>query len=233
MTGTIGELALATAFFVGAHFILSSIPVRLGLVALIGENIFKMLYSLVVLAGFGWMLLGWRDAPYVEIWAQSLALQHVPVFTMPFVCLLVVLGLTTRNVTAVGGEKLLDDLRPVRGIATITRHPFLWGVALWGLSHIAANGDLAGIVMFGGLTVLALGGMAHIDHRRRETTGADWGPVAMTSSAIPFLAVIQGRSKIDWAGIGITRPLAGLALYVVILLTHELAFGVAVLPKGL
>ena len=104
---------------------------------------------------------------------------------------------------------------------------------MWGLSHIAANGDLAGIVMFGGLTVLALGGMAHIDHRRRETTGADWGPVAMTSSAIPFLAVIQGRSKIDWAGIGITRPLAGLALYVVILLTHELAFGVAVLPKGL
>ena len=231
MTGTIDALALATAFFAGAHFILSSIPVRSGLIERIGDSAFKAMYSLIVLAAFGWMLLAYRDAPFIEVWAPTLALKHVPVFVMPVVCLLVVLGLTTRNVTAVGGEKLLDNLRPVRGIATITRHPFLWGIALWGISHIAANGDLAAIILFGGLTILALGGMAHIDHRRRETAGSAWGPVAMTSSAIPFLAVIQGRTKIDWAGIGITRPLAGLALYVIILLTHETAFGVSVLPK--
>lgn len=230
MTGTIDTLALATAFFTGAHFILSSIPVRSGLIERIGEAAFKGAYSLVVLAAFGWMLLAYRDAPYVEVWAQSHGLRHLPLAIMPFACLFVVIGLSTRNVTAIGGEKLLDDPRPVRGIATITRHPFLWGVALWGIAHIAANGDQASIVMFGGLVILSLGGMAHIDHRRRETTGAAWGPVAMTSSVIPFLAVLQGRTKIDWAGIGITRPLAGLALYVIILLTHELAFGVAILP---
>lgn len=230
MTGTIDTLALATAFFIGAHFILSSIPVRTGLVLRIGEGSFKGVYSLIVLIAFGWMLLAYRDAPYIEIWAQSAAMRHVPLAVMPFACLFVVIGLLTRNVTAIGGEKLLDDPHPVRGIATITRHPFLWGVALWGTAHITANGDLASIILFGGLTVLALGGMAHIDHRRREMTGAAWGPVAMTSSAIPFLAVLQGRTKIDWAGIGLTRALAGLALYVIILLTHGSAFGVPALP---
>jgi uncharacterized membrane protein len=230
MTGTIGALTLATAFFVGGHFILSSLAVRSALIHRMGDGAFRALYSLIVVAGFAWMILACRDEPFIEVWAVPTGLRHLPLAVMPFACLLVVLGLTTRTVTAVGGEKLLDDPHPVRGIATITRHPFLWGVTLWGLVHIAANGDLASIVMFGGVAVLALGGMAHIDHRRRESQGSAWGPVAMTSSAIPFMAVIEGRTKIDWAGIGITRPLAGLALYVVILLTHEMAFGVPVLP---
>ena len=132
--------------------------------------------------------------------------------------------------TSIGGENLLDDPHPVRGIATITRHPFLWGVALWGIAHIIANGDVASLILFGGFTVLALGGMAHIDYRRREGEHSGWGPVAMRTSAIPFLAAIEGRTKIDWAGIGVTRPLAGLAVYVVFLAAHGSLFGVPALP---
>lgn len=230
MTGSIESLALAIAVFIGAHFILSSVAVRRGLVASLGENCFRGLYSLIALASFSWMLLAFGDAPRRTLWPLTPALRLVPIVIMPFACLLVVVGLTTRSVTGVGGEKLLEDPHPVRGAATITRHPFLWGVALWGLAHIVANGDAAGILLFGGLTALALGGMAHIDYRRRETMGAGWGPVALVSSTIPFLAAIQGRVKIDWAGIGITRFLAGLALYVVILAAHGSMFGAAALP---
>ncbi len=229
MTGTIESLALAIAAFVGGHFILSSLPVRQGLLKIVGENGFRGLYSLFALASFTWMLYAYGAAPYIELWPLSEVLRLVPLFILPFACLFTVIGVTTRTPTGVGGEKLLDDPHPVRGIATVTRHPFLWGVALWGIAHITANGDLASIMLFGGLTLLALGGMIHIDHRRRETAGSGWGPVAMSTSAIPFLAVIQGRIKIDWAGIGVTRVLAGLALYVVFLAAHGSLFGVPAL----
>ena len=223
-------LALAVAVFVGAHFIGSSLAVRRRIVALIGEGVFRAVYALVALATFIWMMRAYGAAPYVELWPSAPALRIVSLVTMPFVCLFAVVGLTTRNVTGVGGESLLDDPHPVKGVATITRHPFLWAAALWGISHSAANGDAASLLLFGGVTVLALGGMAHIDFRRRESAGAAWGPVALGSSSIPFLAAIQGRVKIDWAGIGLTRILAGLALFVIILTAHEAAFGVAAMP---
>lgn len=230
MIGTIESLALAAAAFVGGHFILSSLPVRQGLMAMLGENGFRGTYSLVAIGSFVWMLYAYGAAPYMELWSLNDGLRYVPILVLPFACLFAVVGITTRTATGVGGEKLLDDPHPVRGIATITRHPFLWGVALWGIAHIIANGDLASLILFGGLVVLALGGMAHIDHRRRETAGAGWGPVALRTSAIPFLAVLQGRTKIDWSGIGITRPLAGLAVYVVFLAAHGSLFGVPALP---
>jgi uncharacterized membrane protein len=229
MTGTIESLALAVAAFVGGHFILSSLPVRRGLLGIAGENGFRGLYSLFAIAMFIWMLYAYGAAPYIELWPLTEGLRYVPIVVLPFTCLFAVVGVTTRTATGVGGEKLLDDPHPVRGIATITRHPFLWGVALWGLAHIIANGDAASLLLFGGLVVLALGGMAHIDYRRRETAGPGWGPVAMSTSAIPFLAAIQGRTKIDWAGIGLTRFLAGLALYVVFLAAHGSLFGVPAL----
>ncbi|NKB59600.1 MAG: NnrU protein [Alphaproteobacteria bacterium] len=230
MIGTIESLVLAVAAFVGGHFILSSLPVRRGLLEIVSENGFRGIYSLFAISTFVWMLYAYGAAPYVELWPLTEGLRYVPIVVLPFACLFAVIGVTTRTATGVGGEKLLDDPHPVRGIATITRHPFLWGVALWGIAHIATNGDVASLLLFGGLVVLALGGMMHIDYRRRETVGSGWGPVALSTSAIPFVAVIQGRSKIDWAGIGLTRVLAGLAVYVVFLAAHGSLFGVPALP---
>ncbi len=77
---------------------------------------------------------------------------------------------------------------------------------------------------------MSFGGMMHIDQRRRVTLGSAWGPVALTTSVVPFLAAIQRRTKIDWAGIGLARVAVGLALYVVLLLTHGWAIGVSVIP---
>ena len=47
---------------------------------------------------------------------------------------LVAIGLTTPSPTATGGESLLRSADPAKGILRVTRHPFLWGVALWSLS---------------------------------------------------------------------------------------------------
>ena len=81
-----------------------------------------------------------------------------------------------------------------------------------------------------GILVLSLGGMAHIDARRRAALGSAWGPIALTTSVMPFAAILAGRTKFDWAGIGWQRLLGGLALYLALLFAHEWLIGVSPVP---
>lgn len=232
MIGSLNDLAVATATFVGGHFVLASVPVQRGLSERIGAGAFRGVFSLAALAAFIWMILAYSEAPYLELWAMTPALRHITFVIMPIATMLVVIGLTTRNVTAVGGEATENTSDIVQGIVTVTRHPFLWGVTLWGVAHICSNGDVASLILFGGMIILSLGGMAHIDQRRRESMGAAWGPIALTSSAVPFLAALQGRTKIDWMGIGLARPVVAMVLYAILLFAHEYVIGVALIARS-
>lgn len=232
MTGSLNALFAAVVVFVGAHFLLSGAPLRQQLVGRLGEQGFRALYSIIAAAALLWMLLAYRDAPAVAVWPTSAALVWIPVVVMPVALYLVVAGVTARSPTAVGGEALAEsgsgDLSP--GILRVTRHPFLWGVALWALSHMIVNGDVASLVLMAGMLLLAIGGMRHIDQRREASLGSAWGPIAMTTSVVPFLALAQGRTTMDWKGIGLWRPVLALALYVAFLHLHEMVIGVGALP---
>jgi uncharacterized membrane protein len=48
---------------------------------------------------------------------------------------------------------------------------YFWGVALWALVHLVVNGDLASLILFGSLLVIALGGTVSIDAKRRRKFG--------------------------------------------------------------
>jgi len=232
MTSSLNALFAATVVFVGGHFLLSSAAVRHSLIRRLGEQGFRAGYAIVAVASFVWMLLAYGKAPYLEVWPTQPALAWMPAVLMPIAFFLAVAGLTTRSPTAVGGESLVidgaHDISP--GILRITRHPFLWGATLWALSHIAVNGDAANLVMMLGILVLSLGGMRHIDLRRESALDAAWGPIALTTSLIPFAAIAQGRTTMDWKGIGLWRPALALVLYVVFLQLHEAIIGVSALP---
>jgi len=126
----------------------------------------------------------------------------------------------------VGGERLRDASRAARGIVTITRHPFLWGVALWAVAHLAANGDAASAMLFGGMLILSLGGMAAIDHKRALRLGDAWQAFSGRTSLVPFAAAAAGRVKVDWKGIGWWRLGLGVVVYLILLLSHRWLFGV-------
>jgi uncharacterized membrane protein len=228
MYATLQYLLAAMVVFIAGHVVLASLPVRQGLIRALGEKGFRALFSVFALATLVWIIHAYGVAPRTEVWPADPMLNHVPLVVMPFACILMIAGLTTRSMTMVGGETMTET--PASGILTITRHPFLWAVALWGLAHALANGDDASLVLFLGLALLGFLGMVHIDHRRERQLGAAWGPMALTTSVIPFRAAIQGRCKLDWAGIGWPRTLGGLALYAVLLFGHEWIAGVGALP---
>jgi uncharacterized membrane protein len=228
----LNALFAATLLFVGGHFLLSGDPLRSRLVEILGETLFRGFYSLVMLAAFAAMLASYGEAPRTPLWSPPPAFNLVPLLVMPIAAVLLVAALTTPNPTMVGGEKVLDG-RPESaavGILTVTRHPFLWATALWAACHLFVRGDAASIILLVGILVLSLGGMVHIDRRREAALGSDWGPVALTTSRLPFQAVLQGRCKLDLAGIGWARVLGGLALYAALLPAHGWLLGVPLLP---
>ena len=231
MNAELNALFAATLVFVGGHFLLSGEPLRARLIDFLGETLFRAFYSLAMLAAFAAMLAAYGAAPWTPVWYPPAAFDLVPLVVMPVASILLVAGMTTPNPTMVGGEKVIDG-RPESiavGILTITRHPFLWATTLWAASHLFVRGDAASIVLFVGILVLSLGGMAHIDKRREAALGSDWGPVAMTTSRLPFQAILQGRCKLDLAGIGWARALGGLALHAVLLPAHGWVLNVPLL----
>lgn len=223
----------AAAVFLGLHF-LSSSPLRGRIAAAIGEGRWLGLFSLLSALALAWLIWAWSAAPYVEIWPQTLWARHLPLAIMPIAFVLAVLAVATPNPTAVGMDvKILMHLEdPARGIFRITRHPLMWGITLWAASHIPANGDVASLVLFGGLGLLALVGMPAIDRKMAAKHGERWDRFAEHTSILPFAAVAQGRTKLRLGEIGWWRIALGLALYVAFLFVHQSVIGASPWPAG-
>ena len=152
----------------------------------------KGLYSLVSLVGFGLIVWGWHlfraDAPQVYLppdWGR-----HV---TMLFVWL--------------GFISLISAYQPVGRIKATLQNPFLIGVILWSAGHLLANGDLAGVLVFGCFLVY---------------------------SVIDVIAIMaRGDTKPVFTGYrgDIIAVVAGTAIYLLLVLwLHGLLFGVS--PLG-
>ncbi len=232
MLDATNALVAATLAFAGGHFLLSAKPLRPLLIQRFGEQGFRLIYAVAMVAALLWMVQSYRTAPFLVVWTPAPVFAWVPLLVMPVASILLVAGLTTPGPTLVGGERYIDSAlgSPAVGILSITRHPFLWGTGLWALSHLLANGDFASMVMMGGIAALSFGGMRHIDQRREASLGAAWGPMKLTTSVLPFAAVLTGRTAIDWRGLGWWRPLLGLAVYAALLHLHRGLIGVSPLP---
>ncbi|HZP85713.1 MAG TPA: NnrU family protein [Burkholderiales bacterium] len=228
LTGTLTTVFVSMLAFVGGHLLLSWPPVRSRLVGVMGEALFSIAYSALMVVLLVWVIAAYRVAPPLVIYDLGRWVNLVPIVAMPFALILVVLGLASRNPTTVGGERALQAGLQPAGILTVTRHPFLVGVTIWAIAHLIANGDAASIMLFGGMAVLAVVGMAGIDHKRALRLGKTWDAFVAKTSRFPFAAAAAGRTRLDWAGIGWLRPLVGLVLYVVLYMLHDRLFGVPV-----
>lgn len=224
------SLLAASAFFLLIHFAVSGTRLRDMLVARLREGPYRGAFALASLVGLVWMSRAYARAPLVELWTPPPGIRPVA-FALVFVAFLfVVIGLATPSPTRVGMEsKLAQGAVPVRGMVRITRHPFLWGVALWALVHLAANGDLASTIFFGSLLALALGGPALIDAKRQRGFGDAWQRFAEATSNVPFAAIASRRNQLGPAlrEIGLLRPAIAIAVYAVFLAFHGRLFGAA------
>jgi uncharacterized membrane protein len=224
------SLIAASAFFLLIHFGVSGTRLRDRLVTLMREGPYRGAFALASLVGLVWMSRAYARAPAIELWAPQPDIRPLAMMLVFVAFLFVIIGLATPSPTRVGMEsKLAQGADLARGMVRITRHPFLWGVALWAFVHLVANGDLASMIFFGSLLVLALGGTASIDAKRRRSFGDDWQRFARATSNIPFAAIASGRNRLGPAlrEIGLLRPGIAIATYAVFLAFHGRLFGAA------
>ena len=211
------ELVLALLVFVASHAIPALRPVRGAVVARIGETAYLIVYSCISLGAIWWLAHAYADAPYMELWPFFVEARWVPVLVMPVSCVLLVAAVSSPNPLSVQfNRQSFDASRP--GIVSVTRHPLIWAFILWAGAHLVPNGDVASVVLFGVLLVLSVAGLFSLDVKARAALGTDeW-------------SLLSRRQAIDWAGIGLRRILAGLALYVALLFGHEAVIGISPFP---
>jgi uncharacterized membrane protein len=217
------NLVAASAIFLLIHFGVSGSRLRDALVARLGDASYRGAFSLASLLGIVWVVYAYRHAPSVPTWGVLIGLRPAAYVLMFVAMLFVVIGIATPNPTSVGMEsQLAQGSGGVRGIVRITRHPFLWGVALWALVHLMINGDLASLILFGSLLALSFGGTLSIDAKRRRICGERWPSFAQATSNAPFAAIAAGRNQLGSAltEIGVWRPLAAALVYAIVFYLH-------------
>jgi uncharacterized membrane protein len=233
MTGTIYELFIAAAVFVGSHFGISSTGLRDDLVRRLGERAYLALYSAVALILLAWLIRAYAHVgnPLV-LWIRPPLLIVLPLVVMPLALLLFVGGYTQRNPTAVMQGKPTQTDRPAPGVLAITRHPLMWAIGLWAIVHLVISADVASIIFFGAFAILALHGTRVIDAKKRRTwPPEDWQRFAAATSNIPFAAVFTSRNELKIAEIGWWRIMLAGILYILLIFLHGVVLGVPVVVR--
>ncbi len=196
-------LTAASISFVGGHFLMSH-PLRAHMVRRLGANGFLGLYSLVSLATFGWMLFEFGRAPKGDmLWPASDAIW-IGATVLTLVAAVLFSGSFIRNPALPGVPDAMAGQIPF-GVFKATRHPMMWGFALWGIAHILVAPRIDNFIFAGSLVFLALVGSKAQEIKKRNLMGAEWdGWLGRTHFAIHPVALFQ---------VGIGPWIAGIILW--------------------
>jgi uncharacterized membrane protein len=218
------RLALAAFIWFGIHAFVSGGELRWVIARRLGEPAFRGFFAIISLASLIFLIQAYKKAPFYPLWFAPEPIHWLPLVVMPLSLALIVGAFSVPNPTAAGAEKILERTDAARGVLRITRHPFLWGVALWSGAHLLVTGHVAAILFFGSLCATALRGTSSIDDKRRRTNKAEFARYTEVTSNLPFAAVIMGKNRLVFRELWVPTLIAAL-LMAVILHLHLRAFG--------
>ena len=128
-------LILGIVLFVGAHWFKRLSPDSR---AAMGEDKGKGIMAVVMLAGLVLLIIGYRNAGFVNVWVPPAFMTHIA-------NLLVLIGFWFFALSAIPGT-----------MSARVRHKQLTGVKAWAVGHLLVNGDLASILLFGSMLAWAV-----------------------------------------------------------------------------
>ena len=210
--------------FLVTHLGVSGTPLRAALQDALGAQPYLGIYSVLAFVSLGLMIYGYSQVPHVDfIWFPSQAAYMVTKAFLLISLVVLVMGALTKNPTQVMNEAALDH--EVSGMLKITRHPIQWGILLFAIGHIIANGDTASLMFFGTFALVSFFGMVSMDQRKRQESDPRWDNFMKNTSMVPFAALIAGRQTFTAADINWMGLLAGLGLYAAVYWMHGLVSG--------
>lgn len=206
------QLVLAMVAFVGTHFLMSH-PLRAPLVAKIGEKGFQGLYSVVALGTFYWVYVAFRAAPRGDdLWAVGEVHWGLGSALM-FLGAILFAGSFVGNPAMPSPSAKADAAKPVHGVFHITRHPMMWGFAIWAIVHALVAPYAASLVLTGGILLLALGGSVGQDAKKAKLMGDAWGDWSARTSFVPLARQLTGKASLATIWPGLTPVLGGIVIW--------------------
>lgn len=227
-------LALACAFFLCIHLMVTGTSLKEQIIAGIGTITYYILFCLFSVVGLLWMTVSFiialseTDSLNHVFWTAPLFLRIIALVGNFIAFLLIVLGLLSPSPTNLLTARKLPD-KPVYGVIRISRHPVLAGIGLWALMHLLCNGNLASWLFFGSLLALCALGANNIDRRRMAVMGDTYASIKRRTSIVPFVAIIEGRTAFIPDELGYARMFLAAATFAVFAVLHELLFAVRAL----
>lgn len=219
MDPALAELLAASVAFVGTHFALSH-PLRRPIASAVGEGAFLGIYSLVALGTFVWMVLAFRAAPPADLGGTGdIGWALATLLTIP--ALVLFLGSLWRNPALPDAGKAKPISREPTGVFAVTRHPMMWGFALWAISHIVLWWSTRTLIVAGAILFLALVGAHLQDRKKLALLGEAWTAWEARTRYWPRWGALFSAGWLLW--------LVSLALWLVITWSHIHAAGV---PAG-
>ncbi|MFM6950298.1 MAG: NnrU family protein [Novosphingobium sp.] len=215
----LANLVAAAVAFVGTHFALSH-PLRAPLVKAVGAAGFQIVYSLVAFATLGWMVMAYRAVgPEAGLWDGSQALPWAIASLLTLVAAILFVGSLMGNpaLPQPGAAALAD--KPVHGVFHVTRHPMMWGFALWALAHALISPSPRSLVLTASIGFLALVGSHLQDRKKQALMGAAWAGWEAKTAYWPKLGGLTKAGLLSW--------LAGLLLWLVATYLHIPGNGMA------
>lgn len=212
-------LITTCVLFVGSHLALSH-PLRDGLAGRLGERGFQITYSIVAIATFIMVVQAWRGMPpEPPLWAVDDPLWILASLIVLFASILFIGSLIGNPALPAPGAAKAAQAAP-RGVFAITRHPMMWGFALWAFAHALVMPTAAQIVLSATIVFLALVGSAGQDAKKARLMGDAWRQWAARTSFVPYARQVGGAAS--WADT-IPRPHAlfgGILLWFVATWAH-------------
>ena len=191
MTPLIAGLVL----FLGLHSVrIVADPWRESVIARIGRNPWRAVYSIVSLAGFALLVWGYGQARLdpVVVWSPPAWTRHVTSLLVLPAFVLIVAG----------------NMRGTR-IKAAVGHPMLLGTKLWAAAHLVSNGMLADIVLFGSFLVWAI--VDYASSRRRDRAAGTVYPPGTSGRDATAIAI--GTAAWFVFGFWLHAPLIGVRPY--------------------
>lgn len=222
----VGWIALWAALFVLSHLVISAAAVRPRLMAALGENAYRGIYSLVAFATLGPLIYEFASnkhaGPMLWFIRQDDPVRWLVWLLMLLAFVFFVASLIDPNPASLGAPRGSGH---AHGILKITRHPGFVAFSLFGLAHILMNGWLGDIIFFGMFPVLGVLGGVHQDQRKLGELGETYRQLMAETSFIPFGAILSRRQRftfgdVPWIGIA-----GGAAVTITIVALHPIIFG--------
>jgi len=168
--------------------------VRPGLVTLLTERGYRLLYWIVSLATFlpfvvlfsrhkGTGAVLWSTASGSAVWWLSHLLMIVGL-------VIFIAGLMVRSPASMFGGSA-----EVRGILKVTHSPVFVGFSLFGISHMLVNGSTVDLIFFGSFPLLGLLGGWHQDRRKLAERGSPVARFLEETSLLPAVALAAGKQR--------------------------------------